>query len=190
MSSPRKFIFLDRDGTIIHELPPYGIAIRDQEEVRIIPSVPEQLARLITAGYELIAVTNQANIARGLTTTLRVNVVHREIKRRLTAEGVTVRAFYTCPHAPKQNCKCRKPEPGLLLQAQKEFAIDMQQSWIIGDRATDARAGLAAGCRGAVIVESEHEYVRADQQYPDNPHCHVVTTMREAVDTILGETSV
>jgi len=185
----RKAVFLDRDGTLIEDAPPYGIGITDYTEVRIIPGVPEQLLRLQNAGYALIGVTNQSKIAKSATTATKVAVANKHLMRLLAEQNVKILTFYVCPHDDRAKCQCRKPKPGMLLQGQREFGLDIDQSWMIGDRALDAQAGLAAGCLGSIVVQSAHEHVRRSQNYPENPRVLVVDSMRQAVDDILGETS-
>jgi D-glycero-D-manno-heptose 1,7-bisphosphate phosphatase len=136
-------IFLDRDGTVIFDR---GY-LSDPAGVEIMPGAVDALRRLNAAGYLLIFISNQSGIGRGMMTEEQSNAVHRRTLDLLAAEGIAVAGSYICPHAPWENCQCRKPSTVLLQQAAAEHGIDAGRSVMIGDKVTDVEMGRAAGCR-------------------------------------------
>lgn len=154
----QKAVFLDRDGTINRHV---GF-LRNIDEFELLPGVPEAIRMINASGYLAIVVTNQPVIARGEVTVEQLQLIHNKMETLLGAEGAYLDAIYYCPHHPhkgfageveelKINCSCRKPKPGMLLNAAKDFNIDLKQSWMIGDGENDVRAGKAAGCKTALI---------------------------------------
>jgi D-glycero-D-manno-heptose 1,7-bisphosphate phosphatase len=139
-------VFLDRDGVInravVRDGKPYPPAHVDDLEV--LPGVPEALARLKSAGFALIVVTNQPDVARGRQTEEAVQAIHD----RLTAL-LPIDEFRVCWHDDADRCECRKPRPGLLTRAPR---YDLARSYIVGDRWRDVEAGRAAGCRAAILI--------------------------------------
>ncbi len=146
---PRPAVFLDRDGTLNVEVN-YLHRIADLE---LIPGAADAIRRLNQAGYLVVVVTNQAGIARGFFDVEAVTVLHAHLAAVLASDGARVDAFYFCPHHPEftGTCACRKPEPGMLLQAAAEHGIELSRSWLIGDTAGDLGAGVAAGCRTVLV---------------------------------------
>ncbi|MFA5140260.1 MAG: HAD family hydrolase [Elusimicrobiota bacterium] len=159
--SLRWAVFLDRDGTLNEEV---GLITRP-EELRLIPGVPKALLRLREAGALLVVVTNQPVVARGLIPEEALVPIHDQLKRLLAREGVSVDAIYYCPHHPekdhpeardpryRRDCGCRKPKPGMLLDAARDLGIDLGRSFMVGDHGRDVGAGKAVGC-GTVLVGS------------------------------------
>jgi D-glycero-D-manno-heptose 1,7-bisphosphate phosphatase len=149
-----KAVFLDRDGTINVEK---GYLHRI-EDFDFIPGAPQAIKLLKDAGFLVIVVTNQSGIARGYYSVRSVSLLHRHMDVELARSGVSVDAYYVCPHHPHgtiekyaKACKCRKPLPGMLLNAAEKFSIDMERSYMIGDKAADVEAGLRAGCRSLLV---------------------------------------
>ncbi len=140
-------IFLDRDGTLIDD-PGF---LSEPEAVHLLPGVSAALRRLQQAGYRLVVVSNQSGIGRGLLTAAQVDAVHRELDRRLVAEGVTLDAILYCPHRPDEGCDCRKPGTALHRRAAATLDLDLARSWCIGDRAGDVDAAAPLGA-GAILV--------------------------------------
>jgi D-glycero-D-manno-heptose 1,7-bisphosphate phosphatase len=155
-------VFLDRDGVlnepIVREGKPYPPA--GVEELRIYPEAAAALARLKTAGFLLIVVTNQPDVARGAQSREAVEAVNRAIAAALPIDG-----FFVCWHDDPDGCDCRKPKPGLLTQAAARHGIDLSRSFLIGDRWRDMDAGAAAGCRTVLIDRRYAE--RAPRRAPD-----------------------
>ncbi|MGM9992553.1 MAG: D-glycero-alpha-D-manno-heptose-1,7-bisphosphate 7-phosphatase [Candidatus Bruticola sp.] len=145
-----KAIFLDRDGTLIEEVN----FLHKPEQVRWIAGVPEALAALYKQGWLLIMVTNQSGVARGYFTMDDVNKVYDYMQNDLRTYGAQFQAMYCCPHHPQfsvsaaeKNCSCRKPKPGMYLQAQQDWDLDLSSSIAFGDKITDIEAPLSLGCR-------------------------------------------
>lgn len=145
----RRAAFLDRDGTLIREV---GYLSR-LEDVELLPGAAAALRRLGEAGYLRLVVTNQSGVARGMFDLAFVEETHRELRRRLQAEGADVEGFYVCPHHPDLTgpCGCRKPAPGLVERAAAEWGVDLAASWVVGDKPADVELARAAGCRAALV---------------------------------------
>jgi histidinol-phosphate phosphatase family protein len=137
----RSAVFLDRDGTLLPEL---GY-LSSPERVRLLPGAAEALRVLASAGYALVVVTNQSAIGRGVATRDAVDAVHARVEALLGAEGVRLDGVFVCPHAPDEGCPCRKPAPGLLLEARDALGLALDRSWLVGDTAKDVQAATAAG---------------------------------------------
>jgi D-glycero-D-manno-heptose 1,7-bisphosphate phosphatase len=140
----RPAVFLDRDGVINRTevrdgVPRPPASVRD---LQILPGVAEALSALKAHGYALVVVTNQPDVARGSTTRQSVEAIHDRISRELCVD-----AILTCFHDDNDDCICRKPRPGLLLQAAREFDLDVASSFMVGDRWRDLEAGARAGCK-------------------------------------------
>jgi len=156
----RPAAFIDRDG-VINEERNYVHRI---DEFVILPGVPEALRRLREAGYLLVVVTNQAGIGRGMYTEADFHELTRHMQAQLAEQGAAVDAVYFCPHHPsagvgpyRVDCSCRKPHPGMLLDAQRDWPIDMQRSLLVGDKISDIQAGQAAGVGRCALVRSGHD---------------------------------
>ncbi|WP_058301355.1 D-glycero-beta-D-manno-heptose 1,7-bisphosphate 7-phosphatase [Gorillibacterium timonense] len=158
LQNKQKAIFLDRDGTINK----YVGFLRKIDEFELLPGVVEAIRKINESGYLAIVVTNQPVIARGEVSLKELEELHNKMETLLGKEGAYVDAIYYCPHHPhkgyegerpqyKIECECRKPQPGMLLKAAKDFNIDLLQSWMVGDGENDIKAGIAAGCRTALI---------------------------------------
>lgn len=154
-------VFLDRDGVLIEDVD----LLTEESAIRILPGVAEALALLKGAGFKLLVVSNQTVVARGLATVAAVRSLQREVEARLTLAGApALDGFYFCPHHPRatlpefrQVCACRKPQPGLLLQAAAEHGVDLGASFMVGDRPTDLHAGARAGCRTLWVQTGRHD---------------------------------
>ncbi len=162
LKNRQKAVFLDRDGTINK----YVGFLRDINDFELLPGVADAIRRINNSGYLAIVVTNQPVIARGEVTVPQLEEIHHKMETLLGLEGAYVDAIYYCPHHPhkgyegevpelKIDCECRKPKPGMLIQAAKDFNIDLSQSWMIGDAENDVEAGQAAGCWTALIGEGD-----------------------------------
>src|SRR5436309_4188454 len=133
-------VFIDRDGTIMEDCD----YCSDPKDVRIFPGVREALLRLKSKGFQLIIITNQSGIGRGLMTVEQYRAVEAEALRQL--DGL-IEATYFCPDVPGQRSSCRKPAPGMILQAKREHGIDFSRSFFIGDKEIDVECGRNAGVR-------------------------------------------
>lgn len=166
-----KAVFLDRDGIINGD---YGYVYKI-EEFKIIPRVFEALKKLQDAKYKLVIITNQSGIARGFYTEQDFFILDKYIHKIFQEQGIQLEKTYFCPHHStdgigkyKIDCVCRKPKPGMILQAAKDYDIDLTNSWLIGDSLRDIEAGKSAGCR-TILIGSEH--IRDIQQAVDNILC-------------------
>ena len=166
LSNKQKAIFLDRDGTINV----YKGFLRNIDDYEMLDGVAEAIKKINESGYLCIVVTNQPVIARGEVTVEELDEIHKKLETLLGLEGAYIDGLYYCPHHPhkgyegeipelKIECDCRKPKPGMLLNAAKDYNIDLSKSWMVGDGENDVKAGIAAGCKTALIcVETEDEY--------------------------------
>jgi D-glycero-D-manno-heptose 1,7-bisphosphate phosphatase len=144
----KRFVFLDRDGTLVRD-EGYTHRISDYA---LLPGVASGLRRLQAAGFGLAVVTNQSGIGRGLYSEADYQAFQQHMAADLSRQGVQLSQSFHCPHRPEAGCACRKPAPGLLLQARDTLGAELSQSWMIGDMPRDAEAALQAGCRGSVLV--------------------------------------
>ena len=112
-------------------------------------------------GFQLVVVTNQSVIGRGLASHEEMSRIHEKLLAELKREGVSVDGIYYCPHLPGEGCSCRKPEPGLILRAAKDLRIDVLSSWMIGDKEIDIEAAKRAGCRGILVETNSGDLGRA-----------------------------
>jgi D-glycero-D-manno-heptose 1,7-bisphosphate phosphatase len=142
-------IFLDRDGVIIQNKSDY---VRNWREVKFLPGALLALKRLSALDRLIVIVTNQSAVNRGILSDEQVRVMNEQILAIIRAAGGRVDGVYLCPHSPRENCACRKPQPGLLLQATREFSIDLSTSWMVGDALSDIQAGQAAGVRQCALL--------------------------------------
>ena len=158
LSNKQKAVFLDRDGTINK----YVGFMRDIESFELIDGVADAIKEINKSGYLAIVVTNQPVIARGEVTYEELNLIHNKMETLLGNEGAYLDAIYYCPHHPhsgyegeipelKFDCDCRKPKPGMLLKAAKDYNIDLSQSYMVGDSENDVEAGNAAGCKSVLL---------------------------------------
>jgi D-glycero-D-manno-heptose 1,7-bisphosphate phosphatase len=148
--------FLDRDG-VINRKARKGEYITRWEEVEFLPGVVEAIAALKQSGFLVIVITNQRCVAKGLITIPELECLHRRICDELARTGAVVDAVYYCPHEKQPRCSCRKPAPGMLLEAACDHRIDLAASWTIGDSDIDIEAGRNAGCRTVRILDNIDE---------------------------------
>lgn len=144
----KRAVFLDRDGTLIKDC---GY-ITAPAQVELLPGVPEALALLQERGFKLLVISNQSGIGRGFFSAADVEAVNQHLSALLSGCGVALADFYYCPHKPEDGCACRKPQPGLILQAVREHGIDKSKSYFAGDKWTDVQAALAAGVQPVLLA--------------------------------------
>ena len=163
----KKAVFLDRDGTIIEDVGFIG----DPAKVRLLPGVADAIRRIAEAGFEIIVVSNQSGVARGIFDEDALSSVHTRMVELLGSQGARLDGAYYCPYlegpeavveAYRCESELRKPEPGMLIQAANERGIDLSQSWMIGDSPCDVEAGRRAGCR-TMLLDPEGAF-RDDEQ--------------------------
>jgi len=166
-----KAIFLDKDGTLVKDVP-YNV---NPELVSYSGFAVEALKLLQQEGYLLIVISNQSGIARGYFTEPDLTVLFNSIRLDMEASEIRIAGFYYCPHLPdatihgfSKNCDCRKPAPGMMLQAREDFDIDLARSWMIGDILDDIEAGKRAGCKTILLnAGNETEWKVNSDRLPD-----------------------
>ncbi len=142
-------IFIDRDGVIIENRDLY---VRSWADVEILPGALEALREAAGNPHKIVIITNQAAIGKGLVSHETVREINARLKSIIEGAGGRVDGVYLCPHTAEESCMCRKPEPGLLIQAAKDLSIDLAESVMIGDALTDIQAGQRAGVRQSILV--------------------------------------
>ncbi|UXY16301.1 HAD family hydrolase [Chitiniphilus purpureus] len=149
-------VFLDKDGTLVHDVP-YNI---DPELIELTDNAGPALLLLLEHGFKLFVISNQPGIGLGYFPAAALGPVSRRVLDLVQEEGALLHGFYYCPHAPaepgQKGCDCRKPAPGLLLQAAEQHDIDLERSWFIGDILDDIEAGHRAGCR-SILIDNGNE---------------------------------
>ena len=148
----KKAVFLDRDGVINKERKDY---VKSIEEFQILNNIPKSIKMLKEKGFLVIVITNQSAINRGLITIETLNEIHNYLQNFLKENNTSIDGFYFCPHRPDENCKCRKPNPGMLIKAAQEYNIDMNQSFMIGNSLTDIQAAQKSGCKGILLNQNQ-----------------------------------
>lgn len=167
----RKAVFLDKDGTLIEDVP----FNTDWRRIRFSSGTWDALRVMAAEGYRFVIVSNQSGIARGYCTYMDVLRVETFIRTQMAEHGLHLSGFYFCPHHPdgtvpgySRTCACRKPKPGLLYQAAAELGIRLRRSWMIGDILDDIEAGHNAGCRCVLINNgNETEWKLSPQRAPE-----------------------
>lgn len=187
-------VFLDRDGTINEE-----VGYLDKiEKLKIFPNAYEAIQLINDSGMKTIVVSNQAGVARGFFTEEFVLTVNELMQINLKKQGARIDKFYYCPHHPTegkgiylQNCGCRKPAPGMLLQAAAELDIDLARSYLIGDRFLDVETAKKAGAKGILVKTGYGESLLQDdgpdKATPDNKPDFIAADILDAVVWILKD---
>lgn len=178
-------VFLDRDG-VINQKARNGQYVTRWEDFYLLPGAIEGVAQLNRAGFCVIIVTNQRCVAKGLLTEAELEILHQRMIDQLAWGGATIDAIYYCPHELEPPCRCRKPAPGMLLEAARSRNLDLAASWMIGDSDSDIQAGKNAGCRtvwlsgrNGAAMQPQNKPIRAVQ--PDV----VASSLLEAIPQIL-----
>lgn len=187
MVSTAEPVFLDRDGVINENRSDY---VRRLDQWVPLPGVFEAIAKLCSRGHPVIVVTNQSGIARGLFGIEEMHRIHRRMNMLLEKAGGRFTGIRFCPHAPWDNCPCRKPGTGMIDSARRELALPGTGGWMVGDAATDIEMGRRAGLRTMLVLTgrggAQLEMIRHDRgNLPD----HVARDLPAAVETILAYSS-
>ena len=177
-------VFLDRDG-VINACPGAAYYVRSWPDFRFLPGVPEALKALTAAGFKLFVLSNQSGIARGEIFRADLEDITRRMSTSLSAFGVRFDGVYYCVHDDPDNCECRKPKPGLFLDAAREHSIDMKASWNIGDSPRDIEAGNVAGVRGVLVLSGKTGAEEAAKLTVKT--AAVKNDLKEAVEWILSQ---
>lgn len=177
----RAAVFLDRDGVLNQNRADY---VRTWHQVEFLPGVFDAMQRLAVSSFAVVVVTNQSAVGRGLMSDETLAAIHQGIVQRVQQAGGRIDAVYACPHRPDDGCPCRKPRPGMLLQAAQDLSIDLARSFLVGDAISDVEAALAAGCR-PILVRTGRGAIQASRLsahgLEDVP---VVADLREALEVI------
>jgi D-glycero-D-manno-heptose 1,7-bisphosphate phosphatase len=144
--------FLDRDG-VINRKAPEGLYITNWQSLEFLPGTVEAISALRAAGFKVIVISNQRCVAKALISISDLEALHLRMAEHLALQGAALDAVYYCPHDYVSACDCRKPNPGMLLQAATDHDIELKDSWMIGDSASDVQAGRRAGCKTIYISE-------------------------------------
>jgi histidinol-phosphate phosphatase family protein len=181
-TTSHRAVFLDRDGTIMED-PSF---VGDIERVVLVPGAAEALRQLQEAGYKLLVVTNQSGVGRGYFTRETVEAIHARLDEYFGNAGVHFDRYYVCPHHPEDNCDCRKPKPKFLLDAAREYGLDLSHCFMIGDRRTDIQTGANGGARTILVLTGAGRDTLANQEVkPD----FVAENLRDATTWILTRQS-
>lgn len=161
----RPAVFLDRDGTVIHDA---GYP-RHPWQVRLLPGALAALRALLARGFALVLISNQSGIGRGMITREEMDNVQRRVVEVCAEGSVTFDGWYFCPHAPEEECECRKPSPYMIERACAELSIDATRSFMVGDKLSDVEAGKNAGCRAILLAKTlpDASNTAPDAVFPD-----------------------
>lgn len=179
----KKVVFLDRDGVINQDSPNY---IKSWTEFKFLPRSMEAIKQLTLNGFTAIIITNQSVINRNMVSKKGLDYIHRMMKSAVQSRGGEIKDIFFCPHTPEDGCDCRKPNPGLILRAQRVYRIDLETTAMVGDSAKDIECALNAGCGNAVLVKTGNglkaEKILAEKAiYPD----YVAEDLYDAVHWII-----
>jgi D-glycero-D-manno-heptose 1,7-bisphosphate phosphatase len=181
----QKVIFLDRDGTINRDSPDY---IKNWEEFAFLPGSLDALALLTRHGFCLFIVTNQSVINRGMVPMTVLEKTHHLLQERVAADGGRICDLFFCPHRPDERCACRKPKPGLILQACARYGLDPATSYMIGDSARDILCGRNAGCGTNILVLTGNGAIAQKELAEQNaPADLVFPDLYQAAQWIVGQ---
>jgi D-glycero-D-manno-heptose 1,7-bisphosphate phosphatase len=147
----QRAVFLDRDGVLIENRADY---VREWSQVTLLPRTVDALRGFHAEGLKIIVVTNQSAVGRGLISFDTAQEINNRLTKTIVESGAWIDAVYMCPHQPQDRCACRKPQPGLLLQAARELSLDLGASWMVGDAWSDLLAGQSAGLLGTIMVRT------------------------------------
>lgn len=177
-------VFLDRDGVINRDSPDY---ITSWDPFVFLPGSLAAIGRLTAAGAAVIVITNQSAVGRGMMDAATLDGIHRNMCRAVAEQGGRIDAVFHCPHHPDEKCACRKPEPGLIRQAQRRFNLDLAAATMIGDSARDIQSGIRAGCGRTILVRSGRHDDLARLEALGTPPDWVVDDLAAAVDRLLAQ---
>jgi len=179
-----RLVLLDRDGVLNEDREDY---VKSPAEVIMIPGSARAVARLNRAGFKVALCTNQSAVGRGIITRERLDQINAHIRDQLAKEGGRIDAIFFCPHRPEENCPCRKPKPGMLLEALRRFGANAADTPMAGDGLRDLQAAKAAGCKRHLLRSGNGAKTQAD----GIPHgvlpVHVHENLAAMVDALLGE---
>ncbi|MFC1454917.1 D-glycero-alpha-D-manno-heptose-1,7-bisphosphate 7-phosphatase [Candidatus Undinarchaeota archaeon] len=173
-----KTIFLDRDGTIIKD----KNYIKDPNDIEFFEGTIDTLKRLSDSGYQLVIISNQSGVGRGILTIEQMNEVNKKLMNTFDRAGIKFAGAYYCSHAPEDKCPCRKPNTGLIEKAKQDLEIDFTESWFVGDKSVDVALGEKIGVRTILLHTG---YAGKDTEQGAKPDFEA-ETIKEAADIILS----
>ena len=188
MNGGRIAVFLDRDGTLNEEVD----FLRTPDELRLIPGAAAAIRTLNDRGIITCIISNQSGIARGFLSEEDLVPIHERMEEELFREGATIDRIYYCPHHPTEGkqpynivCECRKPNPGMLMQGEQDFGIDLSRSFVVGDRIADVLAGKAVGASTILVLTGYGKNSLAECERESIKPDHVAESIKEAVEFIM-----
>lgn len=183
-SAVKAAVFLDRDGVINYNRADY---VKSWAEFRFLPGALTALKRLASSPLDIIVVTNQSAVGRGLLNEHELKQIHANMIQTIQAKGGRIDHVFYCPHHPNDGCLCRKPKPGMLIQAASALNIDLAGSYLVGDALSDIQAGLAAGCFPLLAMTGRGAAAKEDVTSYGDGECRIVQDLSAAVDWILRQ---
>ncbi len=190
MKTKNRAVFLDRDGTINEEV---GY-LRDLKNLRLLPGSAEAMKLLHEHSFKVVIITNQSGVGRGYLTEEKVEEIHEEMRAQLWGKGAQLDAIYYCPHHPTQgrgkyreNCWCRKPNPGMLEKAARELKLDLPRCYVVGDKLIDLQAGLRVGCRTVLVLTGYGKEYSDEKGETKINIDYVAKTLKDAAEWITSQ---
>ncbi len=178
----RRFVMLDRDGTLIHE----RHYLSAPEQVELLPGVVEGLLALRQLDLGLVVLTNQSGVGRGLFDLAALNRIHERMNHLLKAQGVELDGIYHCPHLPEDGCVCRKPAAGMALKAAQELDFDPAQGFMVGDKNVDVQLGKNIGAKSILVLTGYgKKELESGEVHPD----HIIATLAELPSIVTGSSA-
>jgi len=177
-----KAVFLDRDGVICCNRDDH---VKSWDEFQFLHRAQEAIARLTKAGRLVVVITNQAVVNRGIVPATAVEEIHRRMVAEVEVYGGRIARIYYCPHRPDEHCGCRKPQPGMLLQAASELGIDLKASYLIGDAVADIQAAQAVGAKPYMVLTGRGKRQYLESLCQQSNGFRLSLSLWEAVDDIL-----
>ena len=178
----KNFIFLDRDGVINEDLYDY---VTSPKDFKFIKGSLQAIVNLTSAGYEIIVATNQACIGSGIATARQIKEVNEFMEKEVVKGGGKIKKIFVCPHKQNAGCGCRKPEVGLLVQAEKELQQNLKGIYFIGDKESDVQAALSFGCVPLLVLTGYGSSARKKVNFPKE--VKTFADLRSAVEYITGK---
>jgi len=178
----RRAVLLDRDGVINDHALDY---VTSWEQFRLMPDALEALRRLHQAGWLVLVVTNQSAVGRGMMTEAELEGIHSRMQARVEQGGGRIERVFCCPHGPDEGCACRKPKPGLLLEAARECDLDLASCYLVGDSSRDIAAGQAVGSTTILVEGVDASRAREQLERLERPPDFLAKNLAAAVDVIL-----
>lgn len=177
-------IFMDRDGVIIENRENY---VRNWADVEVYPQAFHALMSASHSAYKIVIITNQAGVGKGIIPLETATEINQRLVEAIEKAGGRVDGLYMCPHTPQDQCECRKPRPGMILQAARDLSLDLSRSWMIGDALSDLQAGKAAGVEHIAMVRTGRGTQQA--QLPESANLgpfHLYTDLTEVIQHLLN----